>query len=90
MPWNNQSGGPWGAGGKNPTPPDLEELLRRGQNKLRTVLPGGNLGGKATGPRSLLNHDHPPSLGCRPNDSLLIEWSKCAKVDNLGTDPVIE
>ena len=28
------------------TPPDLEELLRRSQDKLRTVLPGGNLGGK--------------------------------------------
>src|SRR5215475_1187485 len=27
-------------------PPDLEELLRRSQDKLRTVLPGGNLGGK--------------------------------------------
>jgi membrane protease subunit HflK len=49
MPWNNQSGGPWGAGGKNPTPPDLEKLLRRGQDKLRTVLPGGNLGGKGIG-----------------------------------------
>jgi modulator of FtsH protease HflK len=46
MPWNNQSGGPWGAGGKNPTPPDLEELLRRGQDKLRAVLPGGGLGGQ--------------------------------------------
>ena len=46
MPWSNQSGGPWGAGGKNPTPPDLEEFLRRGQDKLRTVLPGGNLGSK--------------------------------------------
>ena len=46
MPWNNQSGGPWGAGGKNPTPPDLEELLRRGQDKLRAVLPGGNLGSR--------------------------------------------
>jgi membrane protease subunit HflK len=49
MPWNNQSGGPWGAGGKNPTPPNLEELLRRGQDKLRTVLPGGNLGSKGIG-----------------------------------------
>ena len=29
-----------------PTPPDLEEILRRGQDKLRRVLPGGNLGGK--------------------------------------------
>jgi membrane protease subunit HflK len=49
MPWNNQSGGPWGAGGKSPTPPNLEELLRRAQDKLRTVLPGGNLGSKGIG-----------------------------------------
>src|SRR5471030_263631 len=62
MPWSNQGGGgggPWGSGsggGKSPwgsgpqsggpTPPDLEEMLRRGQDKLRSVLPGGNLGSK--------------------------------------------
>lgn len=61
MPWSNQGGsgggGPWGAGGgkgpwgsgpqsSGPRPPDLEEMLRRGQDKLRGVLPGGNLGGK--------------------------------------------
>jgi len=60
MPWSNQGGGPWGSGGggKGPwgsgqqpsgggsTPPDLEELLRRSQDKLRTVLPGGSLGGR--------------------------------------------
>jgi membrane protease subunit HflK len=56
MPWSNQGGGPWGSGPRGPwgtgpqssgpTPPDLEELLRRSQDKLRTVLPGGNLGGK--------------------------------------------
>jgi len=55
MPWSNQGGGPWGSGSRGPwgqgpqssgpTPPDLEELLRRSQDKLRTVLPG-NLGGK--------------------------------------------
>ena len=55
MPWSNQGGGPWGSGPKGPwgsgspppgsSPPDLEELLRRGQDKLRTVLPGGKLGG---------------------------------------------
>ena len=58
MPWNNQGGGPWGSGGKGPwgsgpqqsgpTPPDLEELLRRSQDRLRNVLPG-NLGGKGIG-----------------------------------------
>src|SRR4029450_7510908 len=59
MPWTNQGGGgggPWGGGGRGPwgsgpqspgpTPPDLEEILRRGQDKLLRVLPGGNLGGR--------------------------------------------
>jgi modulator of FtsH protease HflK len=49
MPWTNQGGGgPWGSGPQSsgPTPPDLEEILRRGQDKLRRVLPGGNLGGR--------------------------------------------
>ncbi len=56
MPWSNQSGGngsngprgPWGRGPGNSgggsggaTPPDLEELLRRSQEKLRGLLPGG-------------------------------------------------
>ena len=40
--------GPWGSGPQQsgPSPPDLEEFLRRSQDKLRNVLPGGNLGGK--------------------------------------------
>ena len=56
MPWSNQGGGPWGSGPKGPwgsgpqssgpTPPDLEDLLRRSQDKLKNILPGGNLGGK--------------------------------------------
>ena len=57
MPWSNQGGGPWGSGPKGPwgqgpqsggpaTPPDLEELLRRSQDKLKNMLPGGNLGGR--------------------------------------------
>ncbi len=55
MPWKNQGGGPWGSGPKGPwgsgpqstgpKPPDLEDLLRRGQDKLQTMLPGGNFGG---------------------------------------------
>ena len=38
----------WGSGPQSsgPTPPDLEELLRRSQDRLRRVLPGGNLGGR--------------------------------------------
>jgi membrane protease subunit HflK len=56
MQSSNQGGGRWGSGGKGPrgsgpqssgpTPPDLEELLRRSQDKLRTVLPGGNFGAR--------------------------------------------
>ena len=55
MPWSNQSGGPWGSGSRGPwgsgpqsqgpKPPDLEEFLRRGQDRLRGLLPG-NLGGR--------------------------------------------
>ncbi|MEW6768778.1 MAG: FtsH protease activity modulator HflK [Pseudomonadota bacterium] len=55
MPWQNQGGGPWGSGPKGPwgsgpqpsgsRPPDLEDLLRRGQDKLQTFLPGGNFSG---------------------------------------------
>jgi len=35
-----------GPGGSGPQLPDFEEFLRRSQNKLRNVLPGGNLGGR--------------------------------------------
>jgi modulator of FtsH protease HflK len=47
-PWGSGGKGPWGSGqhSSGPTPPDLEEMLRRGQDKLRRVLPGGNLGGR--------------------------------------------
>jgi modulator of FtsH protease HflK len=52
MPWSNNSGGggwkggsggPWGSGPqqRGPQPPDLEELLKRSQDRLRNVLPGG-------------------------------------------------
>lgn len=60
MPWSNQGGGgggpwkqnpgPWGSGGGRPgggpnNSSDLEELLRRGQDKLKNVFPGGRGGG---------------------------------------------
>ena len=59
MPWSNQTGGggpwgsgsrgPWGSGpqqpGGGPKPPDLEEVLRRSQDRLRDWMPG-NLGGR--------------------------------------------
>jgi membrane protease subunit HflK len=55
MPWKNQGGGPWGSGPKGPwgsgpqpvgpRPPDLEDLLRRGQDRLQQLLPGGYFSG---------------------------------------------
>ncbi len=60
MPWSNQGGGggwrgggggPWGSppgggGGSGGQPPDLEEILRRSQDRLKSVMPGGSMGGK--------------------------------------------
>ena len=57
MAWKNQGGGPWGAGpkgpwgsgpqptGGGPRPPDLEDLLRRAQDRLQQFLPGGYFSG---------------------------------------------
>jgi len=53
MPWNNQGGGWQGGGGQGPwggrpgggqQPPDLEELLRRSQEKVKKIFPGGGGG----------------------------------------------
>jgi len=52
MPWQNQGGGgPWGGGGPGPwgrgpgggpsQPPNIEEMLRRTQERMRRVVPGG-------------------------------------------------
>jgi modulator of FtsH protease HflK len=53
MPWQNQSGGggpwgggsggggPWGRGPGGQRPPDLEELLRRSQDRMKSYIPGG-------------------------------------------------
>ncbi|MEM7290664.1 MAG: protease modulator HflK, partial [Pseudomonadota bacterium] len=50
MPWSNQSGGgggnngPWGprpGGGGGGQQPDLEEILRKSQDRLRQAMPGG-------------------------------------------------
>lgn len=60
MPWNTQGGGgggPWGGGqgpwgrgsggsGGGGTPPDLEELLRKSQERFRQIMPGGFGGGR--------------------------------------------
>ena len=57
MPWSNQSGGgggwkggggPWGqgpsSGGGGGSSPDIEDLLRKGQDKLKQAIPGGGSG----------------------------------------------
>ena len=48
MPWRQQGGsggpggqGPWGRGSGGPVPPDLEDLLRRGQDRFKRFVPGG-------------------------------------------------
>ncbi|MHA1134598.1 MAG: FtsH protease activity modulator HflK [Alphaproteobacteria bacterium] len=62
MPWSNQSGGggnggPWGprpggpGGGQQP---DLEEILRKSQDRLRQAMPGGGMGGWLAGVLGLL------------------------------------
>ncbi len=58
-PWGNRGGGsgggggggPWGGGGgggggPQGTPPDIEEMLRRSQDKLKDLMPGGSVGGR--------------------------------------------
>jgi membrane protease subunit HflK len=56
-PWGqgpgSGGGGPWGSGsrgGGGGSPPDLEEILRRSQDRLRSIIPGGgsfgSMGGK--------------------------------------------
>ncbi|WP_099864678.1 FtsH protease activity modulator HflK [Pararhizobium haloflavum] len=55
-PWGGGGGnnpGPWGQGPQRPSggggggnrPPDLEEIIRRGQDRLKNALPGGGGGG---------------------------------------------
>ncbi|MDH5750190.1 MAG: FtsH protease activity modulator HflK [Rhodospirillales bacterium] len=43
MAWNPQGGGqgPWGGGSSTPQPPDIEELLRSTQEKMKRFMPGG-------------------------------------------------
>ncbi len=63
-PWGG-GGGPWGSGGGSGPgrgnngsggqggggqPPDLEEMIRKGQDRLKTILPGGGGSGGGIGP----------------------------------------
>jgi membrane protease subunit HflK len=59
-PWGNRGGGsgggngggPWGGGGgpSGPSggPPDLEAILRKGQDRLKNIMPGGTGGGMSS------------------------------------------
>lgn len=63
MPWSNKGGGwqggggddrgPWGqgsgGGGDRQTPPDLEDLLKKGQERLKDIIPGGGSGSSGAG-----------------------------------------
>ena len=44
-PWGGGSGGGSGGSGGG-SPPDLEEILRRSQDRLKNLMPGGSLGGR--------------------------------------------
>ncbi len=63
MSWNNQGGGPWRSPGQgpwgqgpagSPPPSDLEELLRRMQEGLRGLAPGGGGFGGGFGMRGVV------------------------------------
>ena len=56
MPWQQGGGGPWGGGGGNspwnrpsgggpfgsgPQPPNIEDLIRRSQERMKNLFPGG-------------------------------------------------
>lgn len=52
MPWSSQNGGGWKSGGPWGQPPkgggqgpDLEEMLKRGQDRLKSAMPGGGMSG---------------------------------------------
>ncbi len=64
-PWGQRGGpgggGPWGSGpsggsGGGNRPPDLEDIIRRGQDRLRGFIPGGGgqIGGRGIGLIALL------------------------------------
>ncbi len=53
MPWDNKGsggGGPWGGGnggGGGQRPPDIEEMIRKSQDRVKEMIPGGgNFSGK--------------------------------------------
>ncbi len=45
-PWGRPSGGGGGGGGFGSKPPDLEDLFKRGQDRMKGMMPGGLSGGR--------------------------------------------
>jgi membrane protease subunit HflK len=46
-PWGGGGGGgPWGSGPSGSPPPNIEDMLRRSQERFKSVLPGGFGGGR--------------------------------------------
>lgn len=43
--WKGGGGGPWGQGPSGGQSPDLEELLKRSQDRLKQAMPGGGMSG---------------------------------------------
>jgi membrane protease subunit HflK len=45
-PWGSGGGNRGGGGGRGPQPPDIEDLLRKSQERVKQALPGGFGGGR--------------------------------------------
>jgi len=53
MSFKSQGGGPWGGGGnqggggpRGPQPPDIEDMIRKGQENIKRFVPGGSGGAR--------------------------------------------
>ena len=44
-PWGSPPGGGNGSGRKGPTPPDIDEIIRTAQEKIKKFMPGNFQGG---------------------------------------------
>ena len=44
-PWGSPSGGGGNGSGRGPRPPDVEEIIKKIQETINKILPGGGSGG---------------------------------------------
>ena len=40
-PWGSRGQGGGGGGGRGPQPPDIEDMIRKGQQRMRGLMPNG-------------------------------------------------